>query len=176
LAAVGHYATAAAPVEQYGGCELVIVAPDDSRIYDCFAQAVQRWSHLTSHEQLWLEHDIPITPAFRDPGIPRTLQHLFESAPLIISRIEVQIAGVLIRYARSGHAPFRESCFDSLHVTAWGDPGMTCEELRNLLASFCNRLPVVMARGSALFARLAAELTCFDALRTGSRAPRHLQS
>lgn len=129
-------------------------------IYQCFSALAQRCAPHVTREQLWLEYDIPLTASLTEPGIPDTLSRLFECAPAIVARIELEVGGVTVRFVRtSGHEPFRKSMFDTIELIAVGPLTIDDYELRGALLDFSECLDVVLARGSGMFARMAAELS-----------------
>jgi hypothetical protein len=117
------------------------------------------WSHCLSREQLWLEGEVLLAPNFAQHLAPQAIQRVLTAECSLIAKIEIQLAGLTIRFVRSGgHAPFKQSFFDELHLEPEEHLDLSEAELRQILLQITQWLHVVNVRGSELFTTLLEQL------------------
>lgn len=139
-------------------CLLLIRAPSDRQIYEAF-RAIAAHAKHGCVEHLWIEGDLPLTAGLCAPEAPPTVERLLNADCEMIDKLELEFSGLRWTYVRSGgHAPFRESFFDEVHIEQTQPLSLAVEELRILLHSALSSLPVVSHSGSGRVSDLIAEI------------------
>ena len=139
-------------------CLLLIRAPSDREIYGAF-RLIAVHAKQPCVERLWIEGDLPLTAGLCAPQAPPTVERLLNADCEIIDRLELEFGGFRWTYIRSGgHAPFRESFFDEVHIDQVEPVALEGEELRAVLQSALSQLPVVSHSGSAGLSELITEI------------------
>jgi hypothetical protein len=139
-------------------CLLLIRAPSDREIYDAF-RAIAAHAKHTCVEHLWIEGDLPLTAGLCAPQAPPTVERLLNADCEMIDKLELEFGGFRWTYIRSGgHAPFRESFFDEVHIEQIEPLALVGEELRVVLQSALSALPVLSHSGSGGLLELVSEI------------------
>jgi hypothetical protein len=138
--------------ELTGHCVMLIASPSDHLVYECFRSIASTSPCPVIREQLWLEGNVPLAPVLAQPIVPAAMRRVLAADCALISRIELEFPGLKIEYLRSGgHAPFKESFFDEVHLQAQG-LAVSHEDLQEILARLIDTLQVATARAAGVFA------------------------
>jgi hypothetical protein len=139
-------------------CLLLIRAPSDREIYGAFRVIAAHAKH-TCIEHLWIEGDLPLTAGLCAPQAPPTVDRLLNAECEMIDKLELEFDGLRCTYIRSGgHAPFRESFFDEVHIEQIEPVALVGEELRAVLQSALSALPVLSHSGSGALLEMVSEI------------------
>jgi hypothetical protein len=139
-------------------CLLLIRAPSDREIYNAFRVIAAHAKH-TCIEHFWIEGDLPLTAGLCAPQAPPTVERLLNADCEMIDKLELEFGGFRWTYIRSGgHAPFRESFFDEVHIEQIDCIAVVGEELRAVLRSALSALPVLSHNGSGGLSEMITEI------------------
>jgi hypothetical protein len=140
-------------------CLLLIPAPSDRDIYRAF-RALAAHARHGCKEYLSIEGGVVLTAGLCAPDTPPTLERLLNADCEMIDRLELELDGLRWSYVRSGgHAPFRESFFDEVHLKQVGELTLSPDELRALLECALQELPIVSHSGETDLAHLISEIS-----------------
>lgn len=139
-------------------CLLLIRAPSDRDIYDAF-RAIAAHAKGACKEHLWIEGDLPLTAGLCAPEAPASVERLLSAECEMIDKLELEFSGLRWTYIRSGgHAPFRESFFDEVHIEQVAPLSLASHEFRAVLECALSSLPVVSHSGSSELSEVIQEI------------------
>ena len=140
-----------------GHCLLVIPSPRDEAVYGCFRSIANKWRDHVTGEALWIEPDVPISACLTSPTPSAALMKLIEASSDIISRIDLQFAGLTLSFIRSGgQGPtvFRQSFFDEIRAECKGTASIDAEEVIDIFQELSECLEARRGIGTLEFTRL----------------------
>jgi hypothetical protein len=143
------------------GALFLIRSPSDEQVYKCFRGLAQRFAPYVKHESLWIEGNVPLSAAFAAAEPPPAIQRLIDAESSIVTRMELQLGGLMVAFVRSGGVGppmYRESYFDELRLATHGSLELRHEQIEDIVAGLHTCLDAVAVTGGELVVSAASKV------------------
>src|SRR5690242_18826625 len=88
--------------EEKHQCILVITAPSDRVVYQCFRSIARRWRGLLSAHRLWIVEKVPLSSGICLEEPSAAIARILDANCDMISLLELEFGSLVCTYVRSG--------------------------------------------------------------------------